>query len=148
MWGNTFDNFLLPLYRQQKGVIRLITFSCYIAHTSDLFKDMKNRTLSKLYILKLHIFMYKYENNTLPELFSSMFTTNSQMHTYPTRTSSNLHTPIGNLNMVYRTVRYSGIKIWNNSKSKTIISSNFLHYKFNSRHYLLAVSDNIQCILK
>ena len=91
VWGNTFDKYVLPLFRLQKRVITLITFSCYIAHTSDLFKDMKILTLSKLYILKVHIFMYKFENNTLPELFSSMFTTNSQIHTYPTRTSSNLH---------------------------------------------------------
>ena len=61
---------ILPLYRLQKRVIRLITFSCYIAHTSDLFKDMKIRALSKLYILEVHIFMYKFENNTLTELFS------------------------------------------------------------------------------
>ena len=151
VWGNTFDKYLLPLFRLQKRVIRLITFSCYIAHTSDLFQDMKILTLSKLYILKVHIFMYKFENNMLPELFSSMFTTNSQIHTYPTRTSSNLHIPIGNLKMVYRTVRYSGVKIWNNMKSKINISSNFLHYKFNLQQYLLAVSDihmytEIKCI--
>ena len=81
VWSNTFDKYLLPLYRLQKRVKRLITFSCYIAHTSDLFKDMKILTLSKLYILKVHIFMYKFVNNTLPELFSSMFTANSQIHT-------------------------------------------------------------------
>ena len=128
VWDNTFAKYLLPLFRLQKRVIRLITFSCYIAHTSDLFKDMKILTLSKLYILKVHIFMNKFDNNTLPELFSSMFTTNSQIHTYPTRTSSNLHIPIENLKMAYRTVRYSGVKIWNNMKSKIIISSNFFHY--------------------
>ena len=48
VWGNTFDKYLLPLFRLQKRVIRLITFSCYIAHTSDLFKDMKILTLSKI----------------------------------------------------------------------------------------------------
>ena len=69
------------------------------------------------------------------------------IHTYPTRTSSNLHIPIENLKMVYKTVRYSGVKIWNDIKSKINISSNFLHYKFNSRLYLLAFSD-IHCILK
>ena len=131
VWVNTFDNNLLPPYRLQKRVIRIITFSCYIAHTLDLFKDMKILTLSKLYIPKVHIFVYKFENNTLPELFLSMFTTNSQIHTYPTRTSSNLHIPIRNLKMVYRAVRYSGVKIWNNIKSKIKISFNFLHYKFN-----------------
>ena len=145
VWGNTFDKYLLPLYRLQKRVIRLTTFSCYIAHTSDLFKDMKILILSKLYILKVHIFMYKFDNNTLPKLFSSMFTTNSQIHTYPTRSSSNI--PIEILKMVYKTVRYSGVKIWNNIKSKINISSNFLHYKFNLRQYLLPVSD-IHCIRK
>ena len=57
--------------------------------------------------------MYKYEYNQLPELFISMFQKNNQIHTYCTRTASNLHTPIGNLNMIYRTVRFSGVKIWN-----------------------------------
>ena len=127
--------------------IRLFTFSCYIAHTSALFKDMNILTMAKFYILKVHIFMYKFRTNTLSELFSSMFTANSQIHTYPTRTSSNLHIPIGNLKMFYRTVLYSGVKIWNNIKSKINISSNFLHYKFNLRQYLSAVSD-IHCILK
>ena len=127
-------------------VIRLFTFSCYIAHSSALFKDMNILTMAKFYILKVHIFMY-IENNTLSELFSSMFTENSQIHTYPIRTSSNLHIPIGNLKMFYRTVLYSGVKIWNNIKSKINISSNFLHYKFNLRQYLSAVSD-IHCISK
>ena len=143
VWGNRIDKYLLPLYRLQKKDIRLITFSCYIAHTSDLFKDMKILTFSKLYILKVHISMYKFANNTLPELFLSMFITNSQIHTYPTRTASNLHIPIGNLKIV----RYSGVKIWNNIKSKINISSNFLHFKSNLRQYLLAVSD-IHCMLK
>ena len=109
---------------------------------------MKILTLSKLYILKVHIFMYEFENNTLPVLFQFMFTTNSQIPTNPTRTSSNLHTPNGNLKIVYGPVRYSGVKILHNIKSKINISSNFLHYKYNLRQYILAVSDNIHCILK
>ena len=137
VWGNTFDKYLLLL----KRVIRLITFSCYIAHTSDLFKDIQILTLSKLYILKVHIFMYKFENNTLPELFSSMFTTNSQIHTYPTRTSSNLHIPIGNLKMVYITVRYSGVKIWNKSNPKLIFHLIFsiINLIYGSTFWLLVI---------
>ena len=77
-------------------------------------------------------YMYKFENNTRNDFFSFSFTISSQIHTYPTRTSSNLHTPIGNLKTIYRTVWYSG---------------HFLHYTFNLWHYLLAVGDNIHCIL-
>ena len=129
--------------RLQKRVIRLITFSCYIAHTSDLFKDMKIQTLSKLYILKVHIFMCKFENNTLHELFF-VYVHNKQSNTYIPYT--NIFKPTytdWKLKMVYIT----GVKIWNNIKSKINISSNFLHYTFNLRQYLLAVSD-IHCILK
>ena len=107
--------------------VLLAQFSLYV-HKGGLKPD-SSHFISDLFSKKVHIiFMYKFVNKTLPELFSSMFKTNSQIHTYPTQTSSNLHTPIRNFKMVC--LIFAGVKIWNNIKSKINISSNFLHYKF------------------
>ena len=62
------------------------------------------------YIQKVHVFMYKFKNKKVTELFSYMFTTNNQIHTFSKFGSSNLHTPIEKIEVVNRTERYLGVK--------------------------------------
>ena len=105
IWGNTYPTHLLPLFRLQKKIIRIITNSDYFAHTQSLFKDTE---ILKLFdINKLHIGKYMYKlinNNIIPP---------RPQHTYPTRTRNDLRTPLHHLTIFQHSLSFMGPKIWN-----------------------------------
>ena len=77
-----------PIIVLQKEAVRIITFSCYNAHTSPILKH--------LYIMKFrdvihylnHVFMFKFYYNLLPSTLHYFFTSISSRHKYNTRLSS------------------------------------------------------------
>ena len=91
VWGNcstTNINYLLLL---QKRAIRNITNSSYLAHIEPLFHRLKTLRIQDIHTLQTGIFMYKYTHDQLPSLFQSIFNINSNIHTYPTRRSTDFH---------------------------------------------------------
>ena len=65
-------------------------------------------------LLYIHgIFMYKYSNNQLPSLFQNYFELNSNIHTYPTRRSSDFHLENPRTILAQKSVRHHGPDIWN-----------------------------------
>ena len=89
IWGFTCKTYLEPLIVLQKKVIRKISYEKYNAHTAPLFQDHAILSLPKLILFRLCVFMYKYENKFLPNIFDYMFTRNSDVHRYSTRHSNN-----------------------------------------------------------
>ena len=99
----------------QKKAVRIITFSCYNAHTSPIFKH--------LYIMKfrdviyyLHcVFMFKFYHNLLPSAFHYFFTPQYR-HKYNTRLSSKAAfcIPTARTNYGKFNIRFKGAVIWNN----------------------------------
>ena len=51
----------------QKKIIRILSFSHYLAHTNPLFLSMEVLPLRKIFLYKVGLIMYKYSNNILPE---------------------------------------------------------------------------------
>ena len=117
----------------------MITFSRYNAPTSSLFKELMVLTMQSIYVYGIMLFMYKYNQNLLPRLaiFNIMFVKNKDIHEYNTRQSDNLHVTRGKF-VSYKTVRHTGIHIWNNISSNVMPSNNSLStFKHNLRKYLL-----------
>ena len=56
---------------------------------SDVAKG--NRRSHTIHIFQTCIFMYKYSHNQLLSLFYNIYSVNSNIHTYPTRCSTNYH---------------------------------------------------------
>ena len=50
VWGNTPDTHIDPLIKLQKKIIRIITFSPYLAHTEPLFKELNILPFPKVVI--------------------------------------------------------------------------------------------------
>ena len=48
-WGNTTSNHITPLFLQQKRIIRTMTKSSYLEHTSPLFKRLSLLKLDDIY---------------------------------------------------------------------------------------------------
>ena len=74
VWGGAAQVHLLPLFKLQKKIIRLITSSHRLDHTTPLFNQLEILTLKQLYYFHVLLFMHKFCNNLLPPIFNSMFT--------------------------------------------------------------------------
>ena len=112
-WGNSNKHLMDRLYVLQKKAIRIIFDKDFFSHTNPLFYVNKLLKAQDLYDYNLGQFMYKYCNNELPNVFSSMFTKNSSIHKYPTRQSNSLHLPLTRTLFAKRTFNFTGPKLWN-----------------------------------
>ena len=117
IWGLTTDENIEKIEILQKKCIRILTFSPFNSHTSDLFKDLKIlkvRDIIKMHQLKL---AFDFFRNSLPDDLMSLFTLASDIHPNLTLNSTENHllyipkiytTTYGNMSL-----RYHCAKLWN-----------------------------------
>ncbi len=114
VWCNTYPTHLLPLFRLQKKIIRIITFSDYF----DINK------------LQIASFMYKLlsrgnANNLLPQ------------HDHLTRAREHLRIPEHNLTIFQLSLAYYGPKIWNNIPDPIKTLPSLCSFKRQDKKFLL-----------
>ena len=63
----------------------IITYSPYLAHTDELFKDLNILPIHKVMLQRVSLQMFKYSRNTLPEGIRELFITNVTFHFHNTR---------------------------------------------------------------
>ena len=85
IWGNTSKIYLDKIFKLQKWAIKTISNSHYRSHTGPLFSKFNVLNVHVTFKLSLGIFMYKHHSNQLPPIFSTYFTKQVQIHSYPTR---------------------------------------------------------------
>ena len=73
------------LVKLQKWAIRTISNSKYNAHTEPLFKKYGLLKLTDIYQLVALKFQFKYQNDTLPSYFRSIFSTSQPTNDLNTR---------------------------------------------------------------
>ena len=56
-----------------KKIVRVITYSPYLAHTDELYKDFKILPIHKLMLQRASLQKFKYPRNTLPEVIHELF---------------------------------------------------------------------------
>ena len=105
VWGNTFPTHVKPIIVLQKKLVRIITNSHYLEHTSPLFKLTNILPYEKLhsYLLALHMFR-KLSSNQIR---------NSTRHDYNTRSGSEIHIPFHRLSISQHSVDYASGHVWN-----------------------------------
>ena len=101
------------IYYLQKRAVQAVTNSDYRAHTAPLFSKLKILDIFQINTLDIAKFMFRYHNNLLPPLFLHLFMTNSQVHTYDTRTAGNYRMHSCRTNIKKITILYQGPRIWN-----------------------------------
>ena len=67
IWGTASQIHLQPLFLAQKRVVRIITFSHYLAHTHNLYFRACQYYRLKGYFHQIGIVMYKYCNGLIPK---------------------------------------------------------------------------------
>ena len=130
VWGRASENNLNKLKLLQKRAIRICAGAHYRAHTSNLFQQLKLLPLNKLTDLKTGIFMYKYFNKSLPDLFTNFCLMQNQVHSQKTRNCLHYRLPLYKSALSQKqSVKFNGVKIWNNLSSYLKESKTLVQFK-------------------
>ena len=113
VWGNTHQFLLEKILLLQKKSLRVIYTLNPRAHTEELFHDNKLLKINDLYLFQLGQFMFKYNNNKLPNIFNQIFCRNDAVHKYPTRRSDEYHLPLLRTILAQNTFVFTGPRFWN-----------------------------------
>ena len=137
VWGNVCSTYLDPLVKLQKRAVRTIVGAKRLEHSLPIFKKLKLLSLSQIYIYFVQLFMFKYHHNILPPVFENFFVLNTSIHNHFTRQQNHLHVPLVKTTLLLRSVRFTGVTLYNHFEG--ILSMNMLYdsYKFNLKMYIL-----------
>ena len=113
IWANTYTSRLDKLFKLQKKAIRNVTKSNYLAHTSQLFKRLNTLKLQDINKVQITSLMQRFHTNTLSPYIMDMFTLNSNIHPYNTRSSNKIHQWKFRNTRSKQTLRYTGPALWN-----------------------------------
>ena len=88
--------------------------------------------------------MFKIERNLQPSIFGDYFRKVSQIHSKTTRSSENnlLYLPKYRTNRLQRSVKFIGVKIWNNVPNHFKHLSSYLLFQKYHKSYLIASYEN------
>ena len=136
-WGCAMQTHLHPLFLLQKKIIRLITFSPYLAHTGPIFLNLQLLPLEKIFFSRVGLVMFKCSNNMLPNVISNLYIKNNEIHSHFTRNSNLLRIPKGTPNFTTISAR-----VWNEIVTKIIMDQHVSISKFKTmlKSYLLVSS--------
>ena len=138
IWGNAANIYLDPLIKLQKKIIRVITFSQYLAHTNDLFVQLQILPFKKLVIHRIGLQMFKNHLGYIPKAVKSLFTTNSDIHKYNTRNRDKMRSAYGKHEFMYSNFRFVGIHIWNYILDHLDINVTLPKFKKTFKTHILA----------
>ena len=101
------------LYKVQKKILRIITFSKYQQESRQLFVSLQLLNIYELNSYQIGLFMYSYTKGSLPSAFSNYFSLNNSIHKHYTRSSEKFHMKFTGTNYGRFSIKYKGPMIWN-----------------------------------
>lgn len=116
VWGRATENCMKPLYILQKKIVRMIDSAPFSSNSLPIFKKFNILTVGQVYHYRVGLLMYKILHQMVPSFCVDMFVTNSNFHNYSTRHANFLRVPKYSKTSTQRSIKVSGIQIWNNIK--------------------------------
>ena len=136
VWGNMSNVHLDALVKiQKKKIVRIITYSPYLAHTDELFKDLNILPIHKLMLQRVSLQMFKYSRNTLPEVISELFIINDTFYSHNTRNKNKLRSKMSNREYMYKNFSFIGVYIRNDIQDHIPINTSYSKFKSNTKNY-------------
>ena len=110
-------------------VLLLLSKTTFDAHTDPIFQNLGVLKFHDIYLIQLGLFMYSYQNHTLPLKFHCKFTLQSQIHSYNTRNSCKFRLPFCRTRTKQFSVFYQGPKFYNTLNTNIINASSPFSFK-------------------
>ena len=130
--GSACQTHRRPLFLVPKKMVRIITFSHYLAHIQPLFIDLFLLSLDKLILNRIGIIMYMICNGLLPEVIHVLYVRNKDINYYSTRSSNLLRVPKGSTNLVN-----INTQLWKMLLLNIDVNVSITTFKHNLETYLL-----------
>ena len=112
VWGSATESCVSSLVKLQKRAVRIIVSASYKAHTGPIFQKLNLLNINKIYLYNVALFMFKFENGFLPNIFDNLFCQNITKSNYFTRQRNRLIIPKTRTVLCQKTIRYVGVKVW------------------------------------
>ena len=112
------------------------THSSYLSSSKPLFINTNILPINEFISLETAMFMFKLQNNMLPEVFSNYFTMNYCIHNYNTRNAHNIHPPFNRIALTQSSIFHKGSVLWNNLPISLKNSRTIYQFKRQCRQYL------------
>ena len=93
VWGHTYPTVLDPLIKCKKRAVRIVHGAGKYDYTYPKFQSIILNS-RKLYMYSVQIFLYKYRQQNLPEIFIDFFTVASTIHEHLTRQNNHYRAPL------------------------------------------------------
>jgi len=113
VWAANYSTNLKRVLLLQKRVVRVISQSGRIEHTSPLFKSLKILKVSEINTLQTSLFMFQLSKNLIPSQFVSYFSLNSDIHDHFTRTYRHYHFLSTKTNIRKFSIKFHGPYVYN-----------------------------------
>ena len=137
VWGKTYDTYIKKIFLVQKKLLRIITFSSYIAHSEPLFTSLKILNIYQIYKYFACMTVFKYYQCQLPCMFDKFFQISSTVHLYNTRNSSNLRLSYVRNKKYTFNIAVQGPLCWNSLSKSLKDTKNICTFKNKLRIYLV-----------
>ena len=137
VWGKAYATHLRHLMSLQNKVVRIIAGVPPRTHVESLYADLNIMPLKKMYLYTAGLFMYKFNNDMLPEMFVDMFTHVSPIHDQNTRQSArnHLYVPLCTTSRSQKCISYTAPCTWN-----------FILLKFNPHAPIGSFKNNLRAL--
>ena len=115
VWGRAYDTHLNDLIVLQNKIIRIINGVPPRTNVERLYVTMGILSLKRIYNYAIGLFMYKYVNDMLPELFVDFFSNVTDLHHYDTRHANrnSIYVTFHSSTRGQQSFSHCGPRIWN-----------------------------------
>ena len=138
VWANNFPTRLENLFKLQKKILRIITFSPYNTPSLPLFNKLEILNIHQINDLLISSFSYNLVNNALPPYFKNFCIINAELHNYHTRSSRKLHKTFNRTNYSVYSTRNKVINTWNNIPAPIKQSNSVFIFNKNMKKFLIS----------
>ena len=108
VWASTYQNNLRRINLLQKHAIRILNKCKFDAHTDPLFKKCSILKVHDIFLQQMGKFIFSLRNGFLPEKFLDIIQQNNEIHSYNTRNSTAIRTPLCRTNIRQFATRFQG----------------------------------------
>ena len=135
--GNNYSNNLEKLVFVQKKLVRIIRNSYFWAHSEPLLYANRLLTVTDINEYVVGMFMYRWVNKNLPQIFKNFYQYRRDRHKHNTRNVDDLHVLYGRLHIRRFSLKQYGAKLWNSFPSYIKCSTSLPIFNQNIKNYLL-----------
>ena len=137
IYGLCSTTLLNRLQREQNKCLKILYHKDRRFNTNRLYNELQLLKCIDIHKLFVGIFMYKHQNNMLPEIFSNYYKLNCAVHSRITRQSNKLHIPYFRTTGGQKSIKHFGAKLWNDIDATIKASSRLSIFKHSYTNMLL-----------